>query len=151
ASRGGGGGLSKPENRTSGLLIAYSTAPGFTASDGDGPDSPYTTALAEAIKTHGLIAEQLFKRVADRVRAGTGGKQQPFYESGLTGEDFCFAGCGVPSQETRSAPPTQIAGLRNNVSRSPDSSHRLISSVISIEALKDAEATEIAFPMSYFS
>lgn len=79
--------------RANGLLIAYATEPGYTASDGDRQNSPFTEALTEVLPTEGLIAEQVFKRVADRVREVTGGAQNPFYNSGLTGDDFCFAGC----------------------------------------------------------
>lgn len=79
--------------RANGLLIAYATEPGFTASDGVGTNSPFSSALAEILPTEGLIAEQVFKRVADRVRSATSGAQNPFYNSGLTGDDFCFSSC----------------------------------------------------------
>ncbi|MDJ0921483.1 MAG: caspase family protein [Henriciella sp.] len=94
ANRDVSGGLA-PVGRANGLLIAYATEPGFTASDGDGANSPFTTALASVLPTEGLIAEQVFKRVADRVRASTEGAQNPFYNSGLTGDDFCFASCNA--------------------------------------------------------
>ena len=97
ASRDVSGGLA-PVGRARGLLIAYATEPGFTALDGDGANSPFTTALASVLPTEGLIAEQVFKRVADRVSAATGGAQTPFYNSGLVGEDICFAGCSVSAE-----------------------------------------------------
>ena len=97
ASRDVGGGLA-PVGRARGLLIAYATEPGFTALDGDGANSPFTTALAAVLPTEGLIAEQVFKRVADRVSDATGGAQTPFYNSGLVGEDICFAGCSVSAE-----------------------------------------------------
>lgn len=87
-----GGGLA-PVGRASGMLISYATEPGFTAADGQDQNSPFTKALASVLPSQGLIAEQVFKRVADRVNASTSGAQTPFYNSGLTGEDFCFAGC----------------------------------------------------------
>ncbi|MEM9939573.1 MAG: caspase family protein [Pseudomonadota bacterium] len=92
ANRDLSGGLA-PVGRASGLLIAYATEPGFTASDGTGENSPFTEALATVLPTEGLIAEQVFKRVADRVRDSTAGAQTPFYNSGLTGDDFCFSSC----------------------------------------------------------
>jgi len=79
---------------TRGMLIAYATAPGMTASDGglNRTHSPYTEALIEALGAYGSQpAEIMFKRVADRVSRSDG--QLPWYESGLTGADFCFAGC----------------------------------------------------------
>ena len=81
-----------------GLLISYSTAPGYVAYDGEGGNSAFAVALAETLTRENLIAEQVFKRVADSVNAATGGLQTPFYNSGLTGADFCFAGCsGAPA------------------------------------------------------
>lgn len=94
ATRNVGGGLASVP-RSQGLLIAYSTEPGYTAADGQGEsNSPFTRALADVLPTQGLVAELAFKRVADRVKSETGGAQNPFYNSGLTGADFFFAGGG---------------------------------------------------------
>ncbi|MEO0607557.1 MAG: SUMF1/EgtB/PvdO family nonheme iron enzyme [Pseudomonadota bacterium] len=92
----GSGGLA-PVARSRGLLVSYSTEPGYTATDGAGVNSPYTEALAQVILQDGLIAEQVFKRVADQVNLATGGAQTPFYNSGLIGEDFCFGDCSKPA------------------------------------------------------
>ena len=102
ATRDVSGGLA-PVGRARGLLISYATEPGFTAFDGENEHSPFTEALAAVLPVDGLIAEQVFKRVADRVSAATEGAQTPFYNSGLTGEDICFAQCtaggGISSAE----------------------------------------------------
>lgn len=103
SSRSAGSGGLAPVARSRGLLVSYSTEPGFTAADGSGVNSPYTTALAEVIKQDGLIAEQVFKRVADQVNQATGGAQTPFYNSGLIGEDFCFGDCAKPAPSIVSA------------------------------------------------
>ena len=73
-----------------GSLIAYSTGPGEVAVDGAGANSPYTLALAEAMQTPGIPAEQMFKLVRDRVLDETDGEQTPWEESSLTGADFYF-------------------------------------------------------------
>lgn len=97
ALRGGQRGLARIDARNArGLLISFATAPGLTASDGVGSNSPYTAALAKTMPTPGLPVELLFKRVADQVLETTNGAQQPWYESGLTGADFCFGGCDAP-------------------------------------------------------
>lgn len=106
SSRSAGSGGLAPVARSRGLLVSYSTEPGFTATDGDGKNSPYTLALANVIGQDGLIAEQVFKRVADRVNQATSGAQTPFYNSGLIGEDFCFGDCSRP------APPTNNNAIR---------------------------------------
>nr|WP_321361579.1 SUMF1/EgtB/PvdO family nonheme iron enzyme [uncultured Hyphomonas sp.] len=97
ATRSAAGGLAEVKPAR-GLLISYSTAPGYVAYDGEGGNSAFAVALAQTLIRQNLIAEQVFKRVADSVNAATGGLQTPFYNSGLTGADFCFAGCsGAPA------------------------------------------------------
>jgi len=112
ANRSAGSGGLAPVARTRGLLVSYSTEPGYTAADGAGENSPFTAALAEVLGQEGLIAEQVFKRVADRVSEATGGAQTPFYNSGLTGADFCFAGCG-------DRPAIVLAGPAEGVTAAP--------------------------------
>lgn len=108
ASRTAGGGGLASVPRSQGLLIAYSTEPGFTAADGLGANnSPFTRALADVLPTTGLVAELAFKRVADRVKSETGGVQNPFYNSGLTGADFYFAGTSPASAMAPIEPPQQ--------------------------------------------
>ena len=73
-----------------GTLVAYSTGPGQVAADGTGANSPYTLALAQAMQTPGVPAEQMFKLVRDRVMDETDGEQTPWEESSLTGANFYF-------------------------------------------------------------
>ncbi len=72
-----------------GSFIAYSTAPGDLAADGTGPHSPYTSALARAIRMPGLPIEQIFKKVRLDVLSATDGVQMPWDSSSLT-RDFVF-------------------------------------------------------------
>jgi TPR repeat protein len=72
----------------SGTLIAYATAPGRVALDGQGENSPYTAALAEAIPLEGSPLEDVFRRTRRKVLEVTGGKQTPWEHSSLTGEFF---------------------------------------------------------------
>ena len=62
SSRSGTRGLA-PVQAASGTLIAYSTAPGDVAFDGNGINSPYTLALSRFIRKPGLTVETVFKRV----------------------------------------------------------------------------------------
>ncbi|MCG8440597.1 MAG: pectinesterase family protein [Caulobacterales bacterium] len=73
-----------------GTFIGYSTAPGQTASDGEGEHSVYAAALADIIERPGLPAELVFKRVRDRVMQASSGFQVPWDTSSLAGEDFFF-------------------------------------------------------------
>lgn len=73
-----------------GILIAYSTAPGSVAADGDARNSPYTEALARAMRDVHEPVEQVFKKVRIGVMNATAGRQVPWESSSLTG-DFYFA------------------------------------------------------------
>ena len=92
SSRNLSGGLATV-TEAEGTLIAYATAPGTVAEDGDA-NSPYATALAALIAEPGQSVETLFRRVRTRVEINTNNRQRPWTESGLSGdEDYCFAGC----------------------------------------------------------
>lgn len=79
-----------------GTLVAYSTAPGRTATDGRGRNSPFTAALARHIKTPGLRIDDVFMRVGAEVEQQTGGEQSPWKSDNLRGV-FCLSGqCGGP-------------------------------------------------------
>jgi carboxyl-terminal processing protease len=81
-------GLAKMENATTGTFLAFSTAPGSTAADGDGVNSPYTKALAETITEPGLSIADVFQEVRTKVLASTGNVQTPWDSSSLTGRFF---------------------------------------------------------------
>lgn len=89
-SRSASRGLAKTD-APFGTLLAYSTAPGDVAADGTGRNSPYTAALAKAIRTPGEPVEQVFKRVRIDVMERTGNRQVPWESSSLTG-NFYFYG-----------------------------------------------------------
>jgi hypothetical protein len=73
----------------SGTLIAYATAPGRVAADGDGANGPYSSELSRAMTVPGLKIEDVFKRVRVAVQQQTRGDQVPWESSSLTG-DFYF-------------------------------------------------------------
>ena len=70
------GGLAKID-KAQGMVVAYSTAADEVAADGDGRNSPFTTAFLKRLKEPGLEIEQLFRRVAADVNTQTGGRQRP--------------------------------------------------------------------------
>ena len=102
-SRGASQGLAQM-NAPSGTLIAYSAAPGQVALDGEGVNSPYTAALAQAVIEPGLRVEDVFKRVRVAVETETNGEQTPWESSSLTG-DFYFV---AKAKETPAAHPSQV-------------------------------------------
>lgn len=81
-----------------GTLIAYATAPGRTAADGEGANGVYTEEMLRVLKTPGLKVEDVLKRVRAGVVQRTNGAQTPWDASSLIG-DFYF----IP-------PPVSVAG-----------------------------------------
>jgi hypothetical protein len=76
-----------------GTFLSYSTSPGAEAEDGNGADSPYTTALLTAAREPNLTIEEAFKRVRVSVNKATEGRQTPWESSSLT-DEFRFFGSG---------------------------------------------------------
>ena len=71
-----------------GTLIAFATAPGQVALDGEGANSPFSAALSRHIGTPGLEVQQMLTRVRAEVVAATKGKQVPWSNSSLLGEVY---------------------------------------------------------------
>jgi uncharacterized caspase-like protein len=73
----------------SGTLIAFSTSPGETASDGVGRNGTYTKYLLHYMKVADLPIESVLKGVSRSVKKATNNKQQPWVETSFDGE-FSF-------------------------------------------------------------
>ncbi|WP_027059502.1 caspase family protein [Mesorhizobium loti] len=73
---------------TGGLLIAYATDPGAIAFDGDGADSPYSTALAKHLTEPGVEIQSALTRVRGEVTETTQGRQRPWHNASLGREVF---------------------------------------------------------------
>lgn len=74
-----------------GTVIAFATAPGKTAADGDGENGLYTSELLKVITKPGLKLEDVLKRTADGVEQRSGNQQIPWTSSSFRG-DFYFLG-----------------------------------------------------------
>ncbi|MCX7181001.1 MAG: caspase family protein, partial [Proteobacteria bacterium] len=101
--RGGGQGLAQI-NAPTGTLIAYATAPGKVAADGEGRNGLYTSELLAAMDAPGIKIEDVFKRVRTNVIKKSNEAQTPWESSSLTG-DFYFrtgatGGAQLPSRVT---------------------------------------------------
>lgn len=68
-----------------GSFVGYSTAPGDVSVDGEAEHSPYTLALAEALKQPGVSIEEAHRAVRGKVLAATAQRQTPWDSSSLTG------------------------------------------------------------------
>ena len=71
-----------------GMVIAYATQPDQIAVDGNGRNSPFTSALLQQISQPGVEIGTLFRRVARQVHSATNGQQLPELSVSLFGEFF---------------------------------------------------------------
>ncbi|WIM06174.1 MAG: caspase family protein [Candidatus Nitricoxidivorans perseverans] len=88
--RGGPGGGLAQMDAPKGTLIAYATAPGKVALDGEGRNGLYTSELIKALEEPGRRVEDVFKQVRNNVARQTDDRQIPWESSSLTG-DLYFA------------------------------------------------------------
>ncbi|HOG17022.1 MAG TPA: caspase family protein [Syntrophales bacterium] len=79
-------GLAIVSNAPAGTFISYSTSPGQVARDGDGRNSPYTSALLQYMKEPGIPITDMFMKVRQKLRQETG--QIPWELSSLEGKFF---------------------------------------------------------------
>ena len=86
-------GLAIVNNSPTGTFISYSTSPGQVARDGEGRNSPYTAALLKHIGEPGLSINDVFIKVRQNVRKGTG--QTPWELSSLEGNFYFNQGKAV--------------------------------------------------------
>lgn len=86
-----------------GTLLAYATAPGNTAIDGEGANGLYTEHLLREIKVPEAKVEDVFKRVRLGVRRRSNGLQVPWESTSLE-EDFWF----IPPKEIRKLAEQEI-------------------------------------------
>jgi hypothetical protein len=76
-------------NAPVGTIIAYATAPGSVAADGDGKNGLYTQEFVKALSIPNIKIEDVFKKVRTQVKTISEGKQIPWENSSIEG-DFYF-------------------------------------------------------------
>jgi TPR repeat protein len=110
-SRAVAGGLA-PVSAPAGSLIAFATAPGQIALDGNGPNSPYSAALAATIPVPGLILEDVFRRTRRQVLEVTRNRQTPWEHSSLTGEFYFNPRATEPETSRRDAGSASVTAAQ---------------------------------------
>lgn len=138
-----------------GTFIAFATAPGSVAADGDGRNSPFASALLKYIRTPGLEVQQLLRNVRAEVYAATAGRQVPWDHSSLIGElvlvpetnpaEAKVASLVVPAPAPAPAAPAPAAGVpaAARTGESPSTGNR--SAVMTPASAPPSSATQ---PMS---
>jgi uncharacterized caspase-like protein/rhodanese-related sulfurtransferase len=94
------------------VLVIYSAAPGQTAQDGAGANSPFAQALARRLPQPGLPIQLLGGLVRDDVLSATGGQQRPYISASITGSPFVLVGGGSAAPATPPAPVPASAVAR---------------------------------------
>ena len=132
-----------------GSLVSYSTAPGTEALDGDGANSPFTTALTRIGQEPGLPIEQALKRVRLAVSKATDPNHQVPYESSSLTTEFSFfptqsgeirptpvkAGPTSTVEAARSSQPRSVESWRNELrSKNPRDAYDIVISEDKVEA-----------------
>ncbi|MFO1285810.1 MAG: caspase family protein [Rubrivivax sp.] len=87
STRSGAGTGLAPVSTVSGTLLSYATRDGSTAEDGNGRNSPYTTALLQHLDAQEDIALVL-RRVRQAVLQATGQRQEPWEYGSLVGDQL---------------------------------------------------------------
>lgn len=90
-----------------GTMVAFATAPGSVASDGQGSNGLYTQHLLGALQQPGLKVEDVFKQVRSAVRRDSKGAQVPWESTSLEG-DFYFV---APRAVVVAPPPDPLLAL----------------------------------------
>jgi hypothetical protein len=71
-----------------GMIVAYATQSNQVADDGQGRNSPFTSALLNEMKEPGVEIATFFRRVAADVDRATNGRQFPELSISMTGEFY---------------------------------------------------------------
>ena len=82
-----------------GSLVAFATAPGAVASDGQAANGLYTLHLLTAMRERGAKVEDVFKKVRSAVRRDSDGRQIPWESTSLESDLYFFA----PAQASKTA------------------------------------------------
>ncbi|MBG6155987.1 MAG: caspase family protein [Roseibium album] len=96
-----------------GSVIAFATSPGDVALDGDGKNSPFTSALIRHIDTPNASIQTVMTRVTGDVYDATEKRQRPWVNASLIGEVFL-------NKSTASAEGTEVASLGTTTTTVPD-------------------------------
>jgi formylglycine-generating enzyme required for sulfatase activity len=111
-----------PINAPSGTYIAFATAPGTTASDGDGTNGLYTQELLRNLSQPGLRLEDIFIRTRVAVKQKSNDKQIPWENGALEGivvlNDKGAANAPIANGPSSLTPALQFSGIPLSALRS---------------------------------
>ena len=103
------GGLAKIEDVSADTLVAYAAKAGSISYDGDGPNSPYASALLRHLAEPGIDIRIALGRVRDEVLSMTSGRQEPFIYGSLGGATIPLV--PPPAAKKLEPPPAVNVGV----------------------------------------
>jgi hypothetical protein len=101
------GGLGTLEDVGPDTLVAFAAKAGSVSYDGDGPNSPYATALLQHLTEPGVDIRIALGEVRDDVVSMTGGRQEPYIYGSLGGATIPLVPAVAPRGEP--PPPPQVS------------------------------------------
>lgn len=113
------------------MLVLYAAAPGQTATDGAGGNSPFALSLARRLVEPGLPIQLLGNNVRDDVLRSTNGAQRPFLSASMSARLYYLVPTSV---ETAVMAPTGGSPSSLTTSRPLTSSGTQASAVVDVEA-----------------
>jgi uncharacterized caspase-like protein len=90
-------------------LIAFAAKAGSVSYDGDGPNSPFTTALLKYITQPGLDIRLALGKVRDDVLRATNHRQEPYVYGSLGGDNVALVPAVVEAPSAAAAVPPPAA------------------------------------------
>jgi uncharacterized caspase-like protein len=111
-------------DKAQGMVVAYATAAEEVAQDGQGRNSPFTSALLRRLQEPGLEIEMMFRRVAADVNAQTGGRQRPETTISLLSEYYLNQSDRIVWDRIKGQ--DDVAALRDFVNKYPSSPYAII-------------------------
>jgi uncharacterized caspase-like protein len=105
-------GLAPVDSSYSNTLVAFATAPGDVAADGEDANSPFAKALMDHMVTPNLEVSTMLKRVTKSVLQDTEGKQQPEVVASMS-DEFYFLGSD-PTLENFASEQSSLQSVSEN-------------------------------------
>ena len=131
-----------------GSLVAYATAPGSVAADGEGRNGIYTKHLLKNMRKPGLPIEKVFKNVRAGVLSETNKKQTPWELSSLTGDFYFISDKAEPASVKIEPATAKIEPAAKHEDNEPLDINALLARAESEKARKEKLKREIQLKLA---
>lgn len=130
-----------------GTLLAFATAPGSVAADGEGRNGIYTKHLLANIERPDLSIEEVFKQVRIGVVDDTDGRQTPWESSSLMGSFHFQPDADTRNREVASSPPPPPAKVVEKIAPTTSEPNLVTKKPASPEPIKTAYVAKSQAPV----